>query len=67
MANRIGIKENTTQIEVSGARVAFDARSTKEANETRDPRNFKAEEKSLRTHLWKLREAEKRDRAADAA
>lgn len=57
MARRIGIDENTEQRVISGARVAFDARTTAEAHDTRSPKNRKAEEKPLREARWKARQS----------
>jgi len=42
---KIGIAENTEQRIVSGARVAFDPRTTAQADETRDPTNHKKNKK----------------------
>ena len=41
MAHRIGIDQNSVQRIVSGARVAFDTRTTEEVEKTRDPANRK--------------------------
>lgn len=60
MGKRIGIEQNTEQRVISGARVAFDLRTTAEANDTRSPKNLRAEERSLRKYLWEVRQAAKR-------
>lgn len=41
MAQRIGIDQNSVQKIVSGARVAFDPRTTAEVEKSRDPANRK--------------------------
>lgn len=56
----IGIRQNCTQTIISGARVAFDPRTTEEVSQSVDPTNYKAQEKSLRTFRWQLRQAEER-------
>lgn len=42
---------------ISGARVMFDARSTKEAHESRDDKNYVAEERPAREAAWRARKA----------
>lgn len=60
MSKPIGIRQHTIQKIISGARVAFDVRGTKEADETRDPNNYRTLEKPLRKMRWLAREADKR-------
>lgn len=62
MAKKIpnGVRQNCSQIIVSGARVAFDSRTTEEVAQSIDPTNYKAQEKSLRKYRWELRQAEER-------
>jgi hypothetical protein len=49
MAQRlVGIANNTTQIIVSGARVAFDSRTTAEVTNTIDPTNRKRPKRTSR-------------------
>jgi hypothetical protein len=60
MAQKIGIRQNVIQRFISGARVAFDPRTTAEVISTRDSNNYKANEKPLRTAQWELRQAEDR-------
>jgi hypothetical protein len=57
---QIGIRQNTIQVRISGARVAFDPRTTAEVRDTLDDKNYKAAEKGMRTRLWEEREAERR-------
>jgi hypothetical protein len=52
--------ERDRQRFISGARVAFDPRTTAEVISTRDSNNYKANEKPLRTAQWELRQAEDR-------
>jgi hypothetical protein len=58
MARKVGIRENTRQTIVSGARVPFDPRGTAEANDTRDPKNYKAAEQFMRKEAWEERQRE---------
>jgi hypothetical protein len=67
MAQRIGIRQNAIQVEVSGARVAFDPRTTEQVEKTRDPNNYKADEKEWRKARWQVRQAEERARQRQAA
>ena len=64
MSQNIGIRQNVLQVVISGARVAFDPRSTEKVCTTRDPENYKAKEKFLRTKAWEEREAAKRSQRA---
>lgn len=64
MARQIGIRQNTIQVVISGARVAFDPRGTAEAHDTRDPKNYKADEKPLRELAWRLRQKHSHNEAA---
>lgn len=48
MSRKIGIRENARQVIISGCRVAFDPRGTQEADNTRDPKNYKAAEQFTR-------------------
>jgi hypothetical protein len=48
----VGIRQNVIQVYISGARVAFDPRTTAEVCETRDERNYKSEERLWRKSLW---------------
>lgn len=60
MAQQTGINEWTVQRIISGARVAFDPRSTAKVATTRSDKNGVASGKYLRTKLWEEIEAEKR-------
>jgi hypothetical protein len=64
MANklRIGIRQNAIQVFISGARVAFDPRTTEEVEKSRDPKNYRREDQWLRKEVWKSRQ---RDQAAE--
>ncbi len=64
MAQNIGLRQNVMQRIISGARVAFDPRTTEEVCTTRDPENYRAKEKYLRTKAWEEREAAKRNQRA---
>jgi hypothetical protein len=55
----IGIRQNVIQTCISGARVAFDPRTTAEVRDTLDDKNYKAAEKYQRTRLWELRQSDK--------
>jgi len=62
-----GIRENTLQVLISGARVAFDLRSTEEVEKSRSPKNFKAAEEPMRKRLWeeRVREEQRQHQAAE--
>jgi len=55
MSKKIGIEQNTEQRIIAGCRVAYDPRTTAEADSTRSPKNRKADEKPLRTWAWQHR------------
>jgi hypothetical protein len=61
----IGIRQNTFQRIASGARVAFDPRSTAEVCDTRDPENYKAREEYMRKKIWEERQRDQRREAAE--
>lgn len=67
MAQAIGIRQNAIQVHISGARVAFDPRTTEEVEKTRDPKNYKAAEKEWRKEQWEARQAELRAQRRQAA
>ena len=56
----VGIRKNSIQTFISGARVAFDPRTTEEVSRSVDPTNYKAQEKLWRTLAWEARQAEER-------
>ena len=60
MAKKIGIRMNAIQIRISGARVAFDPRTTAEVCDSRDDKNYMSAEKAWRTAQWEDRQREKR-------
>ena len=64
MSKRIGISGHTEQRIISGARVAFDWRTTSEVDATRDPTNRKAGQKMMRIAL---RQERMRNNHKDAA
>jgi hypothetical protein len=64
MSVKIGINANTEQRIISGARVAFDPRTTGEANNTRDPKNRKSAEKPMREAAWRDRQRQHNKDAA---
>lgn len=59
MARKIGIDMNCEQRIISGARVAFDPRTTEEVCDTRSPKNGVADGKWLRKQIWEERQREK--------
>jgi hypothetical protein len=61
----IGIRQNAIQVHISGARVAFDPRTTEEVEKTRDPKNYKADEAMWRKEQWQERQRDKRREAAE--
>ena len=62
MASRTGIRQWTEQRIISGARVAFDPRTTEQVCTTRSDQNYKALEKYARTQAWHdRREARNKD------
>ena len=61
----IGIRQNTIQVHISGARVAFDPRTTEEVCDTRDPENYKAAEERMRKAVWQERQRAKQREAAE--
>ena len=61
---KVGINANTEQRIISGARVAFDPCTTAEVSTTRDPKNRKADEKAMRTAMWRERQRDKHKEAA---
>lgn len=63
----IGIRQNTIQVFISGARVAFDGRTTAEVCDTIDPSNYRAMEEPMRKRDWEIRQAEERSRRRQAA
>jgi hypothetical protein len=65
MAQKIGIRQNAIQVFISGARVAFDPRTTEQVEKTRDPNNYKANEESYRKALWQERQRNARREAAE--
>jgi hypothetical protein len=64
MAQLIGIRQHSIQKIISGARVAFDPRTTEQVCTTRDPENYRTKEKAIRTRQWQERENEKRNQRA---
>lgn len=54
----VGIRQNAIQVFISGARVAFDPRTTEEVEKSRDPKNYRNEEKWLRKKIWQSRQRE---------
>lgn len=66
MAQRaIGINQNSVQRFISGARVAFDTRTTAEVCDTRSPRNGVADEAFMRKQLWEQRQRDEQREAAE--
>jgi len=65
MAQKIGIRQNAVQVFISGARVAFDPRTTEQVEKTRDPKNYKADEAMWRKAQWQERQRHKRREAAE--
>jgi hypothetical protein len=65
MARKIGINQNSIQMLISGARVAFDTRTTAEVCDTRSARNGVAEEAFMRKMHWEQRQREETREAAE--
>jgi hypothetical protein len=65
MSRKIGIDQNSQQRIISGARVAFDPRTTAEVCDTRSAKNGVADEQWLRKAAWEDRERNKRRVAAE--
>lgn len=63
MARKIGIDQHSEQRTISGARVAFDLRTTAEVCDTRSPKNGIADGKWLRKQIWEERQRDKREAA----
>lgn len=63
MSRKIGINANSQQRIISGARVAFDTRTTAEVCDTRSPRNGVADEAVYRKMLWQGRQSAHREAA----
>jgi len=63
----IGIRQNTFQAVISGARVPFDPRTTAEVADTRDPENYKALEQPARKARWDIRRQVKSAARLEAA
>ena len=56
MSRKLGINQNSEQRIISGARVAFDPRTTAEVCDTRSPRNGVADEAIYRKMAWQERQ-----------
>lgn len=52
---------------ISGARVNYDPRTTAEANASRDPRNYRTEQKALRTKRYFERKRQEQQQKQKAA
>ncbi len=65
MSRKIGIDQNSQQRIISGARVAFDPRTTAEVCDTRSARNGVADEQWLRKEIWEARQRSQRNEAAE--